>query len=188
MPDDRLFKEDEPQMIVRSATSASAQPVSHRPVPDEDGLYPEEIASLRALGLRPIDLESIGVSLGSAAHQRGGALSLLPLNALVAVRQAHAAQKKSHKQMRTLAWHCAPHLALKLPEETPIKFSRPLPVSSRMRARGVDVSSPEALRQARLARHRPANRMAQRAATKDGSVSSTLRLSSTGDSGTGSML
>lgn len=52
--------------------------------------------------------------------------------------------------MRTLAWHCAPHLALKLPEETPLRFSRPLPVSSRMRAKGLDVSDPERLVRAKL--------------------------------------
>lgn len=54
--------------------------------------------------------------------------------------------------MRTLAWHCAPHLALKLPEETPLTFSRTLPVSSRMRAKGVDVSDPARLVRAKLSR------------------------------------
>ncbi|KAK3911072.1 WD repeat-containing protein on Y chromosome [Frankliniella fusca] len=162
LPDDRLFKEDEPPLSPRllgarlTAPGGGAPPesASHRPVPDENGLYPEEVASLRALGLRPLDLEAIGVSLSATAAGAGagGALLLLPMDAQTALRQARAQQNKSYKQMRTLAWHCAPHLALKLPDETPLEFSRPLPVSSRMRARGLDVSDPLRLMKAKLGR------------------------------------
>lgn len=116
VPDDRLFKQEQPPMLPGRPTTtkmhppgtpgtpgaaAPPQPVSHRPVPDDNGLYPEEVASLRALGLRPLDLEAIGVNLSSAATPGGGgALALLPMDALAAVRQAQAAQKKTHKQVR----------------------------------------------------------------------------------------
>jgi len=52
--------------------------------------------------------------------------------------------------MKRLVKECAPHLALRLAPEAPLKFSQTLPMSTRMRARKLDLSEPKRLIAAKL--------------------------------------